>query len=203
MAIKDFFSKLSFRYFLRNMYTLFAYDMRSMLLETRERLLIETMHRFDSESDSEQYREELEYVFRYGKTNFPYDQLKQLETVDSGFDKRLRMPYVIHHNKKLYFPKDLSEEEAVQKYRHYIEKENLLGGNYTKKMPHCYQTERFKVNEGDVFVDVGAAEGLVALDVIDRVSKVYIIESERRWIKALRATFEPYKEKCVIILIRH
>ena len=37
------------------------------------------------------------------------------------------------------------------------------------------------------------------MDVIDLVSKVYIIESERRWIKALRATFEPYKEKCVII----
>lgn len=199
MAVREFFSKLSFRFFLRNLYTLFAYDIRAMLLETRERLLIETMHRFNSESDSEQYREELDYVFRYGKTNFPYDQLKHLDTVESGYDKRLRMPYVIHNNKKLYFPRDFSETKAVQKYRQYIEKENLLGGNFTKKMPHCYQTERFKVYEGDVFVDVGAAEGLVALDVIDCVSKVYIIESERRWIKALRATFEPYKEKCVVI----
>lgn len=201
MRIKDFFSKLSFRTFTRNIYTLFAYDIRTMLLETRERLLIESMHRFYSKKDSEQYREELDYVFRFGKGKiiFPYEQLKSLETVESGYDKGLRMPYVIHRNKRLYFPKDFSEEKAVLKYRHYIEKENLLGGNYTKKMPHCYQSERFKVNEGDVFIDVGAAEGLVALDVIDRVSKVYIIESERRWIKALRATFEPFREKCVII----
>lgn len=184
---------------MRNIYTLFAYDIRTLLLEARDRLVIESMRHFYGDSDSEPYHEELEYVFRRGLMVFPYEQLKVLETVESGYDKHLRMPYVIHKGKRLYFPKDFSVEKAEQKYRHYIEKENLLGGNHTKKMPHCYQSEQFKVNEGDVFVDVGAAEGLVALDVIDRVSKVYIIESERRWIKALRATFEPYKEKCVII----
>lgn len=199
MIIKDFFSKLSLRTFTRNIYTLFAYDIRTLLLEVRDRLVIESMRRFNGDSDSEPYRDESEYVFRHGLTVFPYEQLKELEAVESGYDRHLRMPYVIHNKKRLYFPKDYSVEKAEQKYRHYIEKENLLGDNYTKKMPHCYQSEQFMVNEGDVFVDVGAAEGLVALDVIDRVSKVYIIESERCWIKALRATFEPYQEKCVII----
>lgn len=199
MIIKDFCSKLSLRTFTRNIYTLFAYDIRTLLLEVRDRLAIESMRHFYGVSDSEPYHEELEYVFRHGLTIFPYEQLKELEAVECGYDRQLRMPYVIHNKKRLYFPKDYSVEKAEQKYRHYIEKENLLGDNYTKKMPHCYQSEQFMVNEGDVFVDVGAAEGLVALDVIDRVSKVYIIESERCWIKALRATFEPYKEKCVII----
>ena len=191
-------SKLSFRKFARNLYTLFTYDL-TLLLEARERLVIESMHRFYDGSDSEQYRDELEYVFQHGLQVFPYESLKSLESVECGYDRHLRMPYVVHNKKRLYFPKDYSVEKVERQYRHYIEKENLLCGNYTKKMPHCYQTEEFKVNEGDVFVDVGAAEGLVALDVIDRASKVYIIESERRWIKALRATFEPYKDKCVII----
>lgn len=192
-------SKLSLRTFTRNIYTLFAYDIRDLLLETRERLLIESMHRFYNESGSEPYRDELEYVFKHGLQVFPYESLNSLEAIECGYDRHLRMPYVIHDKKRLYFPKEYSLERMERQYRQYVEKENLLGGNYTQKMPHCYQSEGFYVDEGDVFVDVGAAEGLVALDVIDRVSKVYIVESERRWIKALRATFEPYKDKCVII----
>ena len=106
---------LSLRTFTRNIHTLFTYDLRTLLLEARERLVIESERIFCS----------------------------------------------------------------------YIEKENSLGGNFTKKMPHCYQSERVKEDEGDAFVDVGTAEGLVALDVVDWISKVYIIESEHRWIKAL------------------
>lgn len=192
-------SKPSLRTFTRNLYTLFAYDIRTLLRDTRDRLEIESMRRFYECPDSEPYREELDYIFRNGLQVIPYESLKRLESVESGFDRHHGMPYVIHDSKRLYFPKDLSVERAEQTYRKYIEKENLLGDNYTKKMPHCYQFGQFQVNEGDVFVDVGAAEGLVALDVIDKVSKVYLIESERRWVKALRATFEPYKEKCVIV----
>ena len=192
-------SILSLRTFTRNIYTLFAYDIRTLLQDTRDRLEIESMHRFYDSPDSEPYHEEMDYVFRNGLNVFPYEQLKRSEPFECGYDRRHGMPYVIHNGKKLYFPKDFSVERTEKNYRKYIETENLLGGNYTKKMPHCYQSERFKVNVGDVFVDVGAAEGLVALDVIDKVSKVYIIESERRWLKALKATFEPYKEKCVIV----
>ncbi len=192
-------SKPSLRTFTRNLYTLFTYDIRTLLQDTRDRLEIESMHRFYDSPDSEPYREELEYVFRNGLNVFPYEQLKSSQPFECGYDRHHGMPYVIHNGKRLYFPKDFSVERTERNYRKYIETENLLGGNYTKKMPHCYQSERFKVNDGDVFVDVGAAEGLVALDVIDKVSKVYLVESERRWVKALRATFEPYKEKCVII----
>lgn len=192
-------SKLSLRTFTRNIYTLFAYDIRTLLQDTRDRLEIESMHRFYDSPDSEPYREELEFVFRNGLQVIPYEPLKRLKSVECGFDRHYGMPYVIHNGKRLYFPKDFSVERAEKSYRQYIEKENLLGGNYTKKMPHCYQSDQFKVNVGDVFVDVGAAEGLVALDVIDKASKVYLVESERRWVKALRATFEPYKEKCVIV----
>ena len=193
------FSNLSLRTFARNIYTIFTYDIRTLLRDTRDRLEMESMHHFYDSPDSEPYREELEYVFRNGLNVFPYEQLKSSQPFECGYDRHHGMPYVIHNGKRLYFPKDFSVERTERNYRKYIETENLLGGNYTKKMPHCYQSERFKVNDGDVFVDVGAAEGLVALDVIDKASKVYLVESERRWVKALRATFEPYKEKCVIV----
>lgn len=200
------FSKISLRTFFRNLYNLFAYDYHELNVERRWQWVelrnyatMEKMRRFLEEDASAPYRDELEYICRCGVQTFPYAQLKRLETVESGCDARLKMPFVLHKGKKLFFPQDVSKDKAEWYYHNFIERENLLGGNYMEKMPHCYQSEQFKVNDGDVFVDVGAAEGLVALDVIDKVSKVIIIESDKRWIKALRATFEPYKDKCVII----
>lgn len=200
------FSKMSLRTFFRNIYNLFAYDYHELNVERRQQwaelrdfAAVELMRRYLAEDGSEPFRDEIEYICSHGMQVFPYEQLKRLETVESGYDATLKMPFVLHNGKKLFFPQDVSVEKAEWSYRNFIERENLLGGNYTKKMPHCYQSEQFKVDEGDVFVDVGAAEGLVSLDVIDRVSKVYIIESDPKWKKALRATFEPYKEKCVII----
>lgn len=52
---------------------------------------------------------------------------------------------------------------------------------------------------GDVLVDVGSAEGIVALDYVEEMSKVYIIECEEMWIDSLRASFKSYKEKDEII----
>lgn len=198
--------KLSLRTLVRNFYNLFVYDYHQMDVERRQqwvelrnRLAVDGMRLYFNENNPEPYQDELEYVYDHGFCPFPYSKLKQLDSVECGYDQKHRLPYVIHQGKRLFFPEDVSLEKVEGYYRRFIEEENLLGGNFTKRMPHCYQSENLKVEEGDVFVDLGAAEGLVALDVIDRVSKVYIIESERYWLKALRATFEPYKEKCVIV----
>ena len=65
--------------------------------------------------------------------------------------------------------------------------------------PHRYLTSEFDVKQGDVIVDVGAAEGNFSLSVIEKASKVYLFEVEKDWIKALEATFEPWKEKVEIV----
>lgn len=199
-------SKMSLRTFFRNFYHLFVSDFHKLDVERRlqwtelkDLALPELMRRYFDENNSMLYKDEIDYVYRNGVRVFPYEQLGSMGQVESGVEPHSQMPYVIHQGKRLYFPKDKPLEQAEWYYRQLIETENLLGGNYTSKMPHCYQSERMKVEEGDVFVDVGAAEGLVALDVIDKVSKVYVIESDPQWMKALRATFEPYKEKCVIV----
>ena len=46
---------------------------------------------------------------------------------------------------------------------------------------------------------VGTAEGNFALEVIDKVSKMYLIEAECDWIEALRHTFADVHDKVVII----
>jgi len=56
-----------------------------------------------------------------------------------------------------------------------------------------------KISTGDILLDIGSAEGLLALDTIETTKRVFLFESDAMWIAPLEATFEPYKEKVSII----
>ena len=106
----------------------------------------------------------------------------------------------MHGNgKRLFFPRNVSREEALKQYRSIIDDEGLLGGGLRQKSPHCYQDKNFTVEEGDVLLDIGCAEALFALDNVDRVSKVYLFECEKAWRKPLEMTFRPYADKTVFV----
>lgn len=145
------------------------------------------------------YREELKYLRRHGHAFFPYEKIKNASCEGCDYDKDLELPFVIHKGKRLYFNGSFTKEKALAQYINYIETENLLEGKYSVKRPHQYLTDEFHVDDGDVLIDVGAAEALLTLDSIDKVSKAYVIEADPGWIKALNATFAPYKDKVEII----
>lgn len=63
--------------------------------------------------------------------------------------------------------------------------------------PHRYEENDIVVEEGDVLVDAGVCEGNFSLHHIDKAGKIYLIECDSNWMRALRATFEPYKDKVV------
>lgn len=145
------------------------------------------------------YSKELSYMKFSDDIVFPYHRLKVLKSIESGFDIQKKLPFVVHNGKKLYFPQRNSLEICEQMYRNYIESENICGGQYREKCPHAYQSDRMRIDENDVLVDVGCAEALLSLDVIEKLKKVYLVESNKMWIDALNATFEPYKEKVIIV----
>jgi hypothetical protein len=130
---------------------------------------------------------------------FPYKQINKIENVQSGYDDSLKLSYVIHNGKKLYFPLSQNAESI---YKKLIENENITGTTeerYREKHPHQYQSDTFFIKEGDVFCDIGCAEALLSLDVIDKVKRVYLVESDPMWLDALKATFKPYRDKVIII----
>ena len=90
-------------------------------------------------------------------------------------------------------------DDAVRSYLYYIHVEKLLGNGDTKGAPHQYQSPNVHVEPGDVVFDIGAAEGLFALDQVDRASRVIVVESDPNWIEPLRKTFAPYGEKVKIV----
>ena len=114
--------------------------------------------------------------------------------VESGF------PYVMHnHRSKLYFQRNTSISDMLSQYHILVDSEGLLGTGNLMKSPHCYQDEDFRVEKGDVLLDVGCAEAIFALDNIDIVSKAYLFESLPEWRKPLRRTFAPYGDKVVLV----
>lgn len=145
------------------------------------------------------YNNEIIHIKKTNDLIFPYKKIKTIEHVSAGMDSDLRMPYVIHNGKRLYFPSQMTVENIAGIYRNYIENECILGGGYREKEPHKYESEHIKVEDGDVLLDIGCAEALFALDHIEKVKKVYLIESDPYWVDALNATFKPYASKVSIV----
>jgi hypothetical protein len=142
----------------------------------------------------------LDYLQRTGDfCMIPYERTGNGLKVNFGFDETHELPFVIHEGKRLYFPENWKEYRVAFTYADYIDSESLTGKGIKERSPHQYQSETFIVEDGDVLVDVGCAEALFALDVIEKVSKAYLIENDKQWYKPLELTFAPWKDKVVIL----
>ena len=163
----------------------------------KEMLLLKYSERAKNDED---LRLALDYLRQTGDfCMIPYARKGNPAKVLCGINKDSRMPFVVHEGKKLYFPSSWSMQRVKYAYSDYIDSESLTGKGLKECSPHQYQSDGFKVEEGDVLVDVGCAEALFALDVIDKVSKVYLIENDKQWFKPLALTFAPWKDKVVIL----
>ena len=145
------------------------------------------------------FRAEIDYLKREGWAAFPYARLRQLDSVEAGREAANGLPYVVHRGRRLYFPRNWSAQRAESVYRGYVEDECLLGGGYRERAPHQYQTDEFCVREGDVVLDIGAAEGLFALDVAEKAGRLYLFECDPAWKLPLAATFAPFGDKVCIV----
>ena len=130
----------------------------------------------------------ISFIFPYPFV-FEYDVNK----VEVQRDTEKELFYVIHKGKKLYYHRDFKTEHSV--------KENYLSIEIEQddRSPHKYIYKDFDVFENDVVVDIGAAEGNFSLEIVEKAKTLYIFETDSRWIEALTATFEPWKEKVHII----
>ncbi len=150
---------------------------------------------------AEEINTEQHEVLRYIQTNpvaiFPYDFNNRYssELIQVFYDRERRLRYVMLDGKKLYFRRQYSEKRIKKAFADLLREQD-------PDSSHRYLWNGFDVNEDDVIADIGAAEGNFSLSVIDRVKKVYLFESDKRWSEALKATFEPYFAKYSIIAKR-
>ena len=121
-----------------------------------------------------------QFVKKYNRDNV------RVHTDDSN------MKYVLHANKRMYFPRDWNEERVKRYYSWLLTEQDV-------DSPHHYETSGFHVREEDIVADIGAAEGIFALSVVEKVKKLYLFECETVWSEALERTFEPWKKKVTIV----
>lgn len=152
------------------------------------------LKRYKNTTDLEKI-EIIKYIKKNGLNIFNYSFSKKYKDiiVKAFFDTKNQMFYVYHYGKKLYFSKELNSEKKVVDYYKFILMEQ------DEHSPHRYLTDDFNVSRGDVVIDVGAAEGNFSLQIIDMVSKLYIIEVDEAWVRALEQTFRNYMDKVIII----
>ena len=147
-----------------------------------------------NEPISKEISDVVAYIRSKGITVFPYDSLDQYvpEDVEVFDDPGKGMRYVLLDGKRLYYKKSWSKGRIRKTF-------NGLRKEQDPRCPDCYENELFHVEEGDVVLDIGAAEGNFALSVVEKASRIILFESSDEWLEALRATFEPWKEKVTIV----
>ena len=126
---------------------------------------------------------------------FPYSELEKYSSynVTVEKDKSNGLFYTIYKGKKMYLSKKFKLKLHAKRYiRNLIMEQD-------SSSPHRYLTPQFNVVSGDIVYDIGAAEGIFALDVIETAKKIYLFECNPGWVEALQYTFAPYKDKIEII----
>lgn len=150
--------------------------------------------RYYSKLPKNQITEEQSEVLNYLKKNsicaYPYAYQRKYapENIEVFMDNKLGLQYALSDGKRLYFKRNWTKID----YNNILIEQDI-------DSPHRYLTHEFSLEKNDVVVDVGVAEGIFALDVVEKVRKMYLFESDEEWIEALQATFAPWKEKVEII----
>lgn len=127
------------------------------------------------------------------KSQFPYGFTNKYKKMKINVYREDDYPYVIYQKKKMYGPKEWSNKEYEQYYRSLLLEQDIHS-------PHRYLYEERNPDINDVIADVGAAEGIFSLEIIENVEHVYLFEGDEKWIEPLRKTFEPYKKKTDIVM---
>jgi hypothetical protein len=146
------------------------------------------------------YDDEKQYVINFLKHNhfsvFPYDFINKYHEKDVIVytDNVCGLNYVLQENKRLYFKRGWNKDTIKKYYNGLLIEQDI-------DSPHRYLYENFQVNEGDVVVDIGVAEGNFALSVVEKCKKLYLFESDNDWIEALNMTFSPFNGEGKVIII--
>ncbi|MDR2882494.1 MAG: FkbM family methyltransferase [Alistipes sp.] len=135
----------------------------------------------------------VEYIFRHGISVLSYDGCERYDRIRIAVHHDEEgWPWVDHGGRRLYFRRGSDAEMVKMAYRSLLKEQDHAS-------PHCYLAPRFEVREGDVLLDIGAAEGIWALDNVEKASRVVLFEAKQEWIGALERTFAPWRNKVTIV----
>lgn len=139
--------------------------------------------------NSTEYKSIADYIRkRYLLPVFPYGFADKYDSLSWEVYDEDGYPYVVHNGKKLYGPKSWTKDEWRDYYIGLLCEQDC-------ESPHCYLRSGRDVTAEDIVADVGAAEGIFSLDIVETVGKIYLFECDEKWLVPLQKTFAPWKDK--------
>lgn len=145
----------------------------------------------------------LDMLSRLDRTKGPwfyyYDNKEEHPSREVFYDEKADLFYILFEGKKkMYLTRDWDDScYVLSNGKRYTWDD--MWAEQDSNSPHLYEDGEVVVRKGDVLIDCGACEGNFTLHNIDKISKAYLIENNPGWLEALRYTFEPYKDKVIIV----
>jgi Methyltransferase FkbM domain len=135
----------------------------------------------------------LAFIGKHGITSYPAPYSLDYDKKETSmvWDKSKDLPYIMHNGKKLYFPKVFNADKISVLYKSLMTEQDINSA-------HRYVVS-YNELKGKTLLDIGSAEGIFSLDTIELVERVYLFECESFWVEALKATFEPWKDKVTLV----
>lgn len=127
------------------------------------------------------------FPYEFSTTYIPGDVSVFRDAANGGW------MYIMHNGRRMYVKKSFRFKFQVQSWY------NFLRIEQDPDSPHRYLLEGRLPPEGCVVADLGGAEGMFTLDVLDSAGKVYVFEGDPDWREALELTFAPYMDKVEIV----
>jgi FkbM family methyltransferase len=90
---------------------------------------------------------------------------------------------------KLYWPKSFSIDRMNQ----------IVAETFDKDDWHYYQKEHTEIEDNEILLDIGTAEGLFPLTVIDKCKHIYLVEPSKTFYNCLKKTYANYQDKSTLI----
>ncbi len=122
---------------------------------------------------------------------FPYDFIFKYNPLNIKVFHEDGLPYVYFDSKKLFFRKGMSNYQVMNAMNNLLIEQD-------QSSAHCYFNFIPSDSKKNCIVDIGAAEGIFALKLIDQVDECILVETEQSWLTALEHTFRPYADKVTI-----
>ncbi len=154
--------------------------------------LFKKISKYSETVEGRKFLPEAQYVLAHGLGVFPYPFVEKYDKEDIIIKLEDGFPVVDYLGKAMYFPKDM----PLRKVRHYV---NDLVMEQDRLSPHSYRSPIYEVDDQDVLIDIGCAEGNYSLEMVDRVKKLYLFEANTNWIDSLNLSFSPWKHKVSIV----
>jgi FkbM family methyltransferase len=94
----------------------------------------------------------------------------------------------LHSKGKLYWPITFSLQRLYQ----------VIAETFDKNDWHYYQKDKTEVIQGEIILDIGTAEGLFPLTVIEKCQHIYMVEPSKIFLASLQKTFANHTNKVTL-----